>query len=244
MSTEGSQESASRIEPTAQEMKPTVSALKKIGSAMFAAGDLLVALLPRTTVHWTAKDGKTDITETAIFDRLAVAAGMARATLVAARNTAAAFPPAVRLKSVDFSIYKALQSEAWKAGGARRPQIVEWIKAARKDGTLTVVTATEKARLLRLAHTSVTTSEGDTTSEGVAESEPESEGTNGHDLGAVALNPEQHVAGLNGFAQAFRLDPAAFQAWMDDGQIGRAFDIIAEAGGFIPTDAEMVEVGS
>ena len=150
MSTEGSQSVPERTEKTRKEYGPLVKAIKAVGSAMFKMGDALLVEFPRTKVRWTSRDG-AETTESEILSRLGAQAGMDRTTLVAARNTAASFPKSVRLVSVPFSVYKALQAEAWADGGARRTQIVEWIAEARKAGTLTAESARDHATAVAAA---------------------------------------------------------------------------------------------
>jgi len=157
---------------------------------------------------------------------------MDRTTLVAARNTAAAFPISVRLVSVPFSVYKALQAEAWADGGARRTQIVEWIAEARKAGTLTAESAREHATAVRIMRKGVVETDTKSESKSKSKSKP-----NGHDLQAEPTDPEGKVAGLSAFAAAFREDPEAFSEFLP--QIGAAWDMIGEAGGLFPTDSEM-----
>ena len=230
MSTEGSQSVPERTEKTRKEYGPLVKVIKAVGSAMFKMGDALLVEFPRTKVRWTSRDGVLLNNESEILSRLGAQAGLDRTTLVAARNTAAAFPKSVRLVSVPFSVYKALQAEAWADGGARRSQIVEWIALARKAGTLTSESAREHANAVRIMRKGVV--ETDTKSKSKSKSKP-----NGHDLQAEPTDPEGKVAGLSAFAAAFRLDPEAFSEFLP--QIGAAWDVIGEAGGLFPTDSEM-----
>ncbi len=234
MSTEGSQSVPERTEKTRKEYGPLVKAIKAVGSAMFKMGDALLVEFPRTKVRWTARDG-AETTESEILSRLGAQAGMDRTTLVAARNTAAAFPKSVRLVSVPFSVYKALQAEAWADGGARRTQIVEWIAEARKAKTLTAESAREHANAVRIMRKGVV----ETGTESKSKSKSKSK-TNGHDLQAEPTDPEGKVAGLSAFAAAFQLDPDAFSDLLP--QIGAAWDIIGDTLGAVPTDTEMGHV--
>ena len=227
MSTEGSQSVPERTEKTRKEYGPLVTVIKAVGRAMFKMGDALLVEFPRTKVRWTSRDG-AESTESEILARLGAQAGMDRTTLVAARNTAAAFPISVRLVSVPFSVYKALQAEAWADGGARRTQIVEWIAEARKAGTLTAESAREHATAVRIMRKGV----GETDTKSESKSKP-----NGHDLQAEPTDPAGKVAGLSAFAAAFQLDPEAFSEFLP--QIGAAWDIIGDTLGAVPTDTEM-----
>ena len=230
MSTEGSQSVPERTEKTRKEYGPLVKVIKAVGSAMFKMGDALLVEFPRTKVRWTSRDGVLLNNESEILSRLGAQAGLDRTTLVAARNTAAAFPKSVRLVSVPFSVYKALQAEAWADGGARRSQIVEWVALARKAGTLTSESAREHANAVRTMRKGVV--ETGTNSKSKSKSKP-----NGHDLQAEPTDPEGKVAGLSAFAAAFQLDPEAFSEFLP--QIGAAWDVIGEAGGLLPTDSEL-----
>lgn len=232
MSTEGSQSVPERTEKTRKEYGPLVKAIKAVGSAMFKMGDALLVEFPRTKVRWTSRDG-AETTESEILSRLGAQAGMDRTTLVAARNTAASFPKSVRLVSVPFSVYKALQAEAWADGGARRTQIVEWIAEARKAGTLTAESARDHATAVRTMRKGVV--DTDTESKSKSKSKP-----NGHDLKAEPTDPEGKVAGLTAFAVAFRGDPDAFAEFLPI--IGRDWEIIGETLGAVPTDTELVHV--
>ncbi len=232
MSTEGSQSVPERTEKTRKEYGPLVKVIKAVGSAMFKMGDALLVEFPRTKVRWTSRDGVLLNNESEILSRLGAQAGLDRTTLVAARNTAAAFPKSVRLVSVPFSVYKALQAEAWADGGARRSQIVEWVALARKAGTLTSESAREHANAVRTMRKGVVETDTNSKSKSKSKSKP-----NGHDLQAEPTDPEGKVAGLSAFAAAFQLDPEAFSEFLP--QIGAAWDVIGEAGGLLPTDSEM-----
>jgi len=234
MSTEGSQSVPERTEKTRKEYGPLVKVIKAVGSAMFKMGDALLVEFPRTKVRWTSRDGVLLNNESEILSRLGAQAGLDRTTLVAARNTAAAFPKSVRLASVPFSVYKALQAEAWADGGARRSQIVEWIALARKAGTLTSESAREHANAVRTMRKGVVETDTNSKPKPNGKSKPK---PNGHDLQAEPTDPAGKVAGLSAFAAAFRLDPEAFSEFLP--QIGAAWDVIGEVGGLLPTDSEM-----
>jgi len=234
MSTEGSQSVPERTEKTRKEYGPLVTAIKAVGKAMFQMGDALLVEFPRTKVRWTSRDGVLLPNESEILSRLGAQAGLDRTTLVAARNTAAAFPKSVRLASVPFSVYKALQAEAWADGGARRSQIVEWIALARKAGTLTSESAREHANAVRTMRKGVVETDTNSKPKPNGKSKPK---PNGHDLQAEPTDPAGKVAGLSAFAAAFRLDPEAFSEFLP--QIGAAWDVIGEVGGLLPTDSEM-----
>tara|TARA_R110000765_G_scaffold357939_1_gene448178 strand:- start:185 stop:922 length:738 start_codon:yes stop_codon:yes gene_type:complete len=227
MSTEGSQSVEERTEKTRKEYGPLVTAIKAVGRAMFSMGDALLSEFPRTKVRWTSRDG-AEATESEVLARLGSQAGMDRTTLVAARNTAAAFPKSVRLASVPFSVYKALQAEAWADSGARRTQIVEWIAEARTAGTLTAETAAEHATALRIMRKGVTET-GKTKTVKVA--------PNGHDQHAEATDAEGKVAGLTAFVVAFREDPEAFAEFLPI--IGRDWDIMGDVLNVVPTIDEV-----
>ena len=235
MSTEGSQSVPERTEKTRKEYGPLVTAIKAVGRAMFKMGDALLVEFPRTKVRWTSRDGAGNVPESEILSRLGAQAGMERTTLVAARNTAAAFPISVRLVSVPFSVYKALQAEAWADGGARRTQIVEWIAEARKAGTLTAESAREHANAVRIMRKGVVETGTKSKSKSKSKSKP-----NGHDLQAEPTDPEGKVSGLSAFAAAFQLDPEAFSEFLP--QIGAAWDIIGDTLGAVPTDTELDHV--
>lgn len=234
MSTEGSQSVPERTEKTRKEYGPLVKVIKAVGSAMFKMGDALLVEFPRTKVRWTSRDGVLLNNESEVLSRLGAQAGLDRTTLVAARNTAAAFPKSVRFVSVPFSVYKALQAEAWADGGARRSQIVEWIALARKAGTLTSESAREHANAVRTMRKGVVETDTNSKPKPNGKSKPK---PNGHDLQAEPTDPAGKVAGLSEFAAAFRLDPEAFSEFLP--QIGAAWDVIGEAGGLFPTDSEM-----
>tara|TARA_R110000824_G_scaffold19350_1_gene75061 strand:+ start:372 stop:1112 length:741 start_codon:yes stop_codon:yes gene_type:complete len=232
MSTEGSQSVEERTEKTRKEYGPLVTAIKAVGRAMFSMGDALLSEFPRTKVRWTSRDG-AESTESEVLARLGAQAGMDRTTLVAARNTSAAFPKSVRLASVPFSVYKALQAEAWADSGARRTQIVEWIAEARSAKTLTAETAAEHATALRIMRKGVTET-------GTGKAKAVKVAPNGHDQHAEATDAEGKVAGLTAFVVAFREDPEAFAEFLPI--IGRDWDIMGETLGAVPTDAELIVV--